>query len=620
MTNYLRQATTASIILGPFVDDTNGFSAETGLTITAASLYVSKRGSSPVAINSSSAATHKTLGYYGAVLDATDTASAGDLVIMTAPSGALPVWRQFNVLSPSAYDAIVLGASSLPVNVEMWKGTILATPDTAGIPKVSITASGITASAIGASAINNSNFAATAGSVVWNVAVRGLTDKVNFVLGASSISGSTIAASTIDSGTFSLTAASQVWNAAVRGITTMGACAIGTTAIAGSAISAPTLAASTVLATHLKTGTITGDSLAASLISSTKLTSGTIVTDTFAASAITNAVFAANAGSVMWNNAVRTVTGGSVVAVSGSVVITSNLDKTGYVLAASSIAGSTIAASTIDSGTFSLTAASQVWNAAVRGITIVGACAIGTTAIAGSAISAPTLAASTMLDTHFKTGALTGDSIAASAFTNSKFAACAIGIDTLAGSAVSAPDIAASTFLATHFKTGAIVTDTFAASAINNSVFAETAGSVVWNSAVRTITGGSVVATSGSVVVTTVLDKTGYSLAASGLGVTALTDATLGAINVEVDAALNTAIPGSPTADSINERIKAIDDLTQTSGGGDLAAIKGYVVEPRLVRQTRLLWPSIWIILLGQLRVFRYYLPARIWMVRSRPH
>lgn len=44
-------------------------------------------------------------------------------------------------------------------------------------------------------------------------------------------------------------------------------------------------------------------------------------------------------------------------------------------------------------------------------------------------------------------------------------------------------------------------------------------------------------------------------------------------VNAEVDTALNTAIPGSPTADSVNERIKAIDDLTQASGAGDLAAI-----------------------------------------------
>ena len=44
-------------------------------------------------------------------------------------------------------------------------------------------------------------------------------------------------------------------------------------------------------------------------------------------------------------------------------------------------------------------------------------------------------------------------------------------------------------------------------------------------------------------------------------------------VNAEVDGALDTAIPGSPTADSVNERLVAIDDLTQAGGAGDLAAI-----------------------------------------------
>lgn len=52
-----------------------------------------------------------------------------------------------------------------------------------------------------------------------------------------------------------------------------------------------------------------------------------------------------------------------------------------------------------------------------------------------------------------------------------------------------------------------------------------------------------------------------------------LTAAALASVNAEVDTALNTAIPGSPVADSINQRIKAIDDLTQAAGAGDLAAI-----------------------------------------------
>lgn len=61
----------------------------------------------------------------------------------------------------------------------------------------------------------------------------------------------------------------------------------------------------------------------------------------------------------------------------------------------------------------------------------------------------------------------------------------------------------------------------------------------------------------------------------TGLSVSTFTTDALTAanINTEVDTALNTAIPGSPTANSINERLAAIDDLTQASGAGDLAAV-----------------------------------------------
>jgi VCBS repeat-containing protein len=42
--------------------------------------------------------------------------------------------------------------------------------------------------------------------------------------------------------------------------------------------------------------------------------------------------------------------------------------------------------------------------------------------------------------------------------------------------------------------------------------------------------------------------------------IAALNDLSAAAVNAEVDAALDTAIPGSPTAGSINERLKALDD------------------------------------------------------------
>lgn len=54
---------------------------------------------------------------------------------------------------------------------------------------------------------------------------------------------------------------------------------------------------------------------------------------------------------------------------------------------------------------------------------------------------------------------------------------------------------------------------------------------------------------------------------------TNLNDLSTAQVNTEVDNALNTAIPGGPVADSINQRILAMDDLTQAAGGGDLAAI-----------------------------------------------
>ncbi|KKK59338.1 hypothetical protein LCGC14_3035380, partial [marine sediment metagenome] len=54
---------------------------------------------------------------------------------------------------------------------------------------------------------------------------------------------------------------------------------------------------------------------------------------------------------------------------------------------------------------------------------------------------------------------------------------------------------------------------------------------------------------------------------------------TAAAVNAEVDTALNTAIPGGPTANSVNQRIVAVDDLTQASGDGDLAAVLTDTVE-----------------------------------------
>lgn len=62
---------------------------------------------------------------------------------------------------------------------------------------------------------------------------------------------------------------------------------------------------------------------------------------------------------------------------------------------------------------------------------------------------------------------------------------------------------------------------------------------------------------------------------AAGLGLTRLDAAistrstvTTAEVNAEVDTALNTAIPGTPTADSINERLKTLDDAYTATRAG----------------------------------------------------
>lgn len=68
------------------------------------------------------------------------------------------------------------------------------------------------------------------------------------------------------------------------------------------------------------------------------------------------------------------------------------------------------------------------------------------------------------------------------------------------------------------------------------------------------------------------LDNTVGTLAKT-TDITGFNDLSAAQVNAEVDAALDTAIPGVPTADSVNQRIRSMDLLTEAAGTGDLAAI-----------------------------------------------
>lgn len=112
---YLRQSTASqSVVIGPFVDSADGNTAETGLTIDAADIRLSKNGANIVGKNSGGG-THDELGYYTITLDATDTNTVGRLQLMVHESGALPVYHEFWVLEEAVFDAMFAASAVGPL-------------------------------------------------------------------------------------------------------------------------------------------------------------------------------------------------------------------------------------------------------------------------------------------------------------------------------------------------------------------------------------------------------------------------------------------------------------------------------------------------------------------------
>lgn len=101
----LKQSTASqSVLLGPFLDSTDGITAETGLTVNNTDIRISKAGANIVAKNSGGG-THDENGWYTITLDATDTNTVGVLQIHSVMSGALPVFLTAYVVEETIYDA-----------------------------------------------------------------------------------------------------------------------------------------------------------------------------------------------------------------------------------------------------------------------------------------------------------------------------------------------------------------------------------------------------------------------------------------------------------------------------------------------------------------------------------
>jgi len=103
---FLKKDTAATVKMGPFVDENDGVTAETSLTIAQADIRVSKNGGSFAQTHNAAGATHDENGYYGIPLDTSDTDTAGRLRVAVSESGALPAWKDFMVLPEHVYEAL----------------------------------------------------------------------------------------------------------------------------------------------------------------------------------------------------------------------------------------------------------------------------------------------------------------------------------------------------------------------------------------------------------------------------------------------------------------------------------------------------------------------------------
>ena len=116
---FLKQSTTVTIQMGPFLDSTDGITAEIALTLTP---EVSRAGAAFGARSSATAISHDADGWYRVELNATDTATLGTLIVKDVQTGAIPVWHEFTVVPANIYDTFIGGTDVLQADVTQIDG------------------------------------------------------------------------------------------------------------------------------------------------------------------------------------------------------------------------------------------------------------------------------------------------------------------------------------------------------------------------------------------------------------------------------------------------------------------------------------------------------------------
>lgn len=119
----LKQSTATTLLLGPFLDSTDGVTSETALTISQSDVLLWKEGGTTLAQkNEATSCTHRSNGLYTCPVNTTDTNTLGTVVVSVSESGALPIRQDYLVVPANIYDSLVLGTDLVEVDLSQIDG------------------------------------------------------------------------------------------------------------------------------------------------------------------------------------------------------------------------------------------------------------------------------------------------------------------------------------------------------------------------------------------------------------------------------------------------------------------------------------------------------------------
>ena len=160
MAQFLRQTTSVIVHIGPFVAVGDGFTPQTGITLTAAdeaeALKANTSATASISTLTWSAVTGAD-GWYALSLTTAETNTVGTLtVLVNDDSVCLPVFARFQVLEEAIYDSLfAASAAAFDANQDVTVGSFAA----GAVTSAAFAASAINAAAIATSAITSAKFA-----------------------------------------------------------------------------------------------------------------------------------------------------------------------------------------------------------------------------------------------------------------------------------------------------------------------------------------------------------------------------------------------------------------------------------------------------------------------------